>query len=363
MKQLRLMADDLTGALDSAAQFVTPARAIPAYLNGGPAASVEGDLAVDCATRELDGARSARLAARHAPMLAPGPGVIAFKKVDSLLRGHPGIELVAVLNAVPVRRCIVAPAFPFHGRVTRGGLQFARHVGSWRRVGEDLRSMLESHGVSVRLRRPGEPVPEGVSLWDAETDEDLRQIARAAEELPETVLWCGSAGLAAALANTRAPVWGGLERPVLGLFGSDHPATAAQLAACAGLVLRMQGGGVAGAAAVASRLKGGGVCLVAFDIPAGTARSAAAGRIARGISELTRRVRAPGSLIVAGGQTLRELCLSLETEHLRVVGQAAPGVPLSVMVGGRWNGVRVVSKSGAFGGDMLLRQILAPDNS
>jgi len=225
MPQLRLIADDLTGALDTAAQFAAPNHAIPVFLNGRVPTSLPGAFAIDIGTREKAAGAASAVATHHAAHLAPRHGVIAFKKADSLLRGHCGIELVATLRTVPVTRCVIAPAFPFHGRVTRGGRQFALRAGSWHAVGEDLHATLESHGMAVRLARAGEPVPEGISLWDAESDGDLRWIADAGRGLSEPVLWCGSGGLAAALAGGEAPVAGNPDRPILGLLGSDHPAT------------------------------------------------------------------------------------------------------------------------------------------
>jgi len=359
MTQLRLVADDLTGALDAAAQFVTPRRAIPVFLNGRLPASLPADFAIDGGTREKDGASAAAVGASHAALLAAGPGAIAFKKVDSLLRGHPGLELAATVRAMGAAYCVIAPAFPLHGRVTRGGLQFALRDGSWHRVGEDLRATLESLGMTVQLRRPGEPVPEGISLWDAESDGDLLRVAGGGENLPAPVLWCGSGGLAAALSDGEVPAAGELVRPILGLFGSDHPTTATQLGACGGHALRLLDGGAGGAALVSARLAGAGVCLVSFHLRPGLGRPEASGRIAHEIAELTKRIQPPRSLFVAGGETLGALCLALGTDHLNVVGQVIPGVPLSIMSGGRWDGVHVVSKSGAFGEDMLLRRILS----
>ncbi|HXQ80740.1 MAG TPA: four-carbon acid sugar kinase family protein [Opitutaceae bacterium] len=361
MTQVRIIADDLTGALDTAAQFAAANQAIPVFMHGRLPASLPRAFAVDAATREKDGISAAAVATHHASLLAPRPNAIAFKKLDSLLRGHSGLEVVATLRAAHVACCMIAPAFPFHGRVTRGGLQFASRAGSWHRVGEDLRATLESHGLAVRPARAGEPVPEGISLWDAETDDDLRRIADAGRKLPTPVLWCGSGGLAAALANGEAPVAGSLERPILGLFGSDHPTTTAQLRECGESVLRLRDGGGASAALVSARLGGAGVCLVTFDLPTGMARFAASELITREIADLTHRVRPPRSLLVAGGETLRALCHSLSTDHLDVVGQIVPGVPVSVMCGGRWDRVQVTSKSGAFGHDMLLSRLLGLD--
>jgi D-threonate/D-erythronate kinase len=66
----------------------------------------------------------------------------------------------------------------------------------------------------------------------------------------------------------------------------------------------------------------------------------------------------PGTLIVSGGETLKGLCISLGTQSLLVAGEVAPGLPRSVMRGGRWDGVEIVSKSGAFGPPALWRDLL-----
>jgi uncharacterized protein YgbK (DUF1537 family) len=213
--------------------------------------------------------------------------------------------------------------------------------------------------MAVSRRRPGDPVPRGISLWDAETDDDLRRIALSGADLPEPVLWCGSGGLAAALSAPGAPPVriAGIGTPMLGLFGSDHPVTAAQLGACGGDVLALRDGGAAGASRVSAMLGERGICLVRFDLPPGTGGPEASARIARGIGELIRRIRPPGSLLVAGGETLRSLCQALGTGHLLVLGQVMPGVPLSRLVGGLWDGTEVISKSGAFGDEALLLRI------
>jgi D-threonate/D-erythronate kinase len=358
MTQLRLIADDLTGALDTAVQFARPGRPIPVFLNGRLPASMPGSFAVDSCTRELDGDAATSIASRLAFVLEPLPGTLSFKKMDSLLRGHPGAELAAVLGAAPARHCIVAPAFPVHGRVTRGGLQWAHSDGQWRESGEDLRATLRSRGVAVALARPGDGVPEGVSLWDAETDGDLRHIAQAGLALQSPVLWCGSGGLAAAIAGGPVPSFGALERPTLVLVGTDHPASAAQLDACGEHVLKLDDGGDAGSALVSARLDGPGVAVVHFEVPFGLDRAGACARIARGMSGLTRRIRAPRSLVVTGGETLRGLCLCLGVERIDGVGQIFPGVPVSILRGGRWDGVPLASKSGAFGDRAMLREIL-----
>lgn len=99
--------------------------------------------------------------------------------------------------------------------------------------------------------------------------------------------------------------------------------------------------------------------MVCCELPHGTGRKEASLRISREFESLAGRIPRPKSLIVAGGETLRSLCQFLETGHLEVVGQVIPGVPVSRMVGGRWDGTLLVSKSGSFGDEALLRGIVS----
>ncbi|MFO1120586.1 MAG: hypothetical protein U1E38_11050, partial [Rhodospirillales bacterium] len=48
---VQLIADDLTGALDTAAQFVAVSGAIPVHWRGAPTAPTAGSIALDSGTR------------------------------------------------------------------------------------------------------------------------------------------------------------------------------------------------------------------------------------------------------------------------------------------------------------------------
>jgi uncharacterized protein YgbK (DUF1537 family) len=358
MTTLRLLADDLTGALDTAAQFVGLTGPMPVFWAAGHPAPV-GSAAFDSGTREAAAATAAAAVSLMASLLAPAPGRIAFKKIDSLLRGHSGQELAACLVTLAPAHCIVAPAFPFQGRLTRGGLQYMHGTDGLRRVGEDIAATLVAEGLEVARARPGDGLPRGISIWDAETDADLARIANVGMAARGSVLWCGSSGLAGALAGDRRRVAPRLVGPILGLFGSDHPVTTAQLVAAENHLLRLPDGDHASAARLAARLREAGVALAAFDLPASISRAEAAATIMAEMDALTRRIEPPGTLVVAGGETLRALCVLLGAAHLEVHGQIVPGIPQSVLRGGRWDGVSVISKSGAFGTVGLLRQLVA----
>ena len=93
---------------------------------------------IDSGTRECEADEAFAIVRELAPLLDGAD--IAYKKIDSLLRGPWVAELDACLRAGPWDACIVAPAFPHQGRVTRGGRQFARAPdGSWSPVGDEHR--------------------------------------------------------------------------------------------------------------------------------------------------------------------------------------------------------------------------------
>lgn len=337
MTRFRLLADDLTGALDSAARFVPRFGPIPVLWRDPadlPAA------AFDTATREAPAAQIPLLMSHWTPHLA-GPG-LAFKKLDSLLRGHPAAEIAACLRAGGFAHAVIAPAFPFQGRITRGGRQLAHGQD----VGIDLDLEFARLGAPLSHCRPGDAPSPGISLWDAASDADLDRIVAAASTLPGPVLWCGTGGLAAALGGRDPLPAPSLPAPVLALIGTDHPVSRAQLTAAPARATLPDRTGIAGRTVA--------VDVALPDLP----RPEAARRIAAAFGELAHAIPRPGSLVVAGGETLRALCEALGTAHLVVETEFEPGIPISRMEGGLWHGLTVASKSGAFGPPDTLARLL-----
>ncbi len=355
---LRLLADDLTGALDTAAALtgLCGPVALPLRHPGGAI----GSLAFDSETREAGRQEASARVARHIGMLAGGD--LAYKKLDSLLRGHAAAEIATCLRAGPWRHCVLAPAFPALGRITRGGRQFMlSQDGGWVPVGPgDLITMLAAEGVAARPGRLDLPLPEGVSVFDAETDADLARIVALGRAVRAPVLWCGTAGLAGALAGAEpVPPDHRLAQPVLGLFGSDQPVTARQLAACGRVALRLPDPDPEAARRVGRRMEATGAAMVSLDLAADLGRAEAARRIAEVYASLLGELVPPGTLLVAGGETLRGICGALGAEAILATGLVAPGVPRATLQGGRWDGLTLVTKSGAFGGPTLWRDLLA----
>jgi len=383
MPTLRLIADDLTGALDTAVEFVGVYGPIDVERGDALSENLPDCLAIDSGTREKTAAEAEATVASIAPLLQGAD--LAFKKVDSLFRGPWAVELAACFRLGYWRHCILAPAFPHHGRHTRGGRQVL-YAGkdAWRDVSGDITAHLRAEGLPA-FNTPldgleGQSIPDGIHVFDAHTDEDLDAIiAWVSSELKGPVLWSGTGGLARALARNielathhlprakndkgehhpapSVPISRKLQRPVLGLFGSDQPITLAQLQACGPNWLKLGEG--ADADTIDHQIRQSGVAMVSLDLPTGLERDDAARRIAASFGGMVKALPAPGTLIVAGGETLRNLCSALDVSALSITGQAAPGLPRSTIVGGSWEGTTVISKSGAFGGPTLWRDLLS----
>ena len=169
MVELAIIADDLTGALDAAAPFAT--RGINTVVALTPSALPEalgqGARVVSVSTNSREVTPDA---AKQAVRLAVGMlprDTLLFKKVDSRLKGN----IAAELDAIDHERCLVAPAIPEFGRITRNRqitgfgvsepidipLRLGRHAATACipdvEVEADMdRALLLSHGLFVGAR-------------------------------------------------------------------------------------------------------------------------------------------------------------------------------------------------------------------
>lgn len=356
MPSLRLLADDLTGALDTSAELVGQFGPLEVCWSASTIMPDHASFAIDSGTRELSPDQAFAIVRDVAPRLADG--TIAYKKIDSLLRGPWVAELDACLRLGAWDACILAPAFVHQGRRTINGQQYARAAdGGWSAVGKKIIEQLRERNLEARQSSTSTGLSAGINVFDAETEDDLDRIAAVGKNYPGKVLWCGSGGLASALGRgTDVSASHKLKGPTLGIFGTDHRTTLLQLAACEPVVIRS-----ADIARDIDRIKQAldkGVAFVKFEVPSAVSRDKVAERFASEIASLSRSIERPGSLIVAGGETLKAQAVAVGARALRVLGRLEPGIPKSVIEGGDWSGVEVISKSGAFGTADVLRKLL-----
>ena len=385
---LRLLADDLTGALDSAAAF---GAGVPVHLDR-PGAVDEGAAVqvVATATRDVPADELPGLLGPCVSWLA-GAG-LAFKKVDSLLRGNTLDEVRWLAAAGGFRRVVFAPAFPAQGRYTLGGrLAVAPPGGSAEQAvarGVDLREALQAGGWPVGCVLE---VPEVRSQADLEA-----LVARPAQREADAgrTLWCGSAGLAAALPHPNPPPLGEGARPGgtasallppagggreggkavslplddTWVIGASHqPVTRRQWARAIAAhpdAVTVRHGHAAEFDHALTRLQDTTVrpSLALLDLSPLTPLTPpeAAALLHAQVQRLAALPTGPARLLVLGGDTARALVRATGVDHL-VSGQPVrPGWGQAHWRGGRWDGLRMDCRSGAFGDDDDLLAALGP---
>jgi uncharacterized protein YgbK (DUF1537 family) len=334
---VRILADDLTGALDAAAPFATPANPVHLVLHN-PLEVGKQTISSESREMGLDAARAAVRAAVEA--LRPGTeaGTLWFKKVDSVLRGWPVEETLELMRCLTVPYCVFAPAFPEMGRRTANGLHEVAdpdRPGVWASAAiGDLRAAFEAAGAKVSMLRDG--AADGILIGDAAEPGDLRSLVSHAPR--RGVLWAGSRGLAEALCAPRTPI---VAREVgTVVIGTTHPVTRRQIERLreipASSNLRLIDP-VPDADGPEKTLRCLHQEMAAMDHPAGKA------------------------LVVVGGNTLTAVLSAIRAQSLACIGEIAPGLPVSTIAGGRFNGTMLVTKSGGFGdGDLLVRLCRPP---
>lgn len=370
MTTIRLIADDLTGALDAAVQFTGTVADFRVLLGQDwpqrmPAPTISA--AISTASRDLDATAAATRVAAASPFLADAD--IPFLKIDSLMRGHWAADLASLGARYPHHVMVFAPAFPAQRRIMRNGCQYALGpdgvMTPLSTVPADALAALgcRSRLVPVDCRRIDTlgAEPGTVLICDAGEQDDLDRLVAATREIDAPILWCGSAGLARALAggeprSVRPPAV-----PPLVIVGSAHRVTRGQIAALSPEAARriMLGADAGGAVAEIGHGLASTPCLVTVDVPAGTSGTVAASMIAERLRATLPRLAPPRSLVVIGGETLDAVCRAVGAETLDLDGEFAPGAPCSRLGGGVWDGVRLLSRSGAFGGPSFLVDLLA----
>lgn len=355
--ETRVLADDLSGALDASACLFRTGEAIVGW--SGPRA----DLSVlSTNTRDLGQHEVAATIAPAANWLLEAR--LPFLKCDSRLRGNLAAELATLIACRSPRRTIIAPALPTMGRILQAGRLLCRSVSgtSWTTEPTDLSRQLLALGHTVIRRAPLSLAEEGIFLCDAATDSDLDTIVTQADD---DTLWCGSSGLAAALARRDRlplPVTFPMAGQMLLLVGTVHPLTLAQISDLEmtdpGSICHIAPDGN-DTDKISARSAAGKSCLVTVQVPPETTGLEAAKVIDEAFRQLLWRIPRPARLMVTGGATLQSVATCLETQALRIEGQCAPGVPVARLLGGKWHGLLVASKSGGFGEVGLFSKIFA----
>ena len=365
MTRLRILADDLTGALDCAAAF---GAGIPVHLERPATDQPDGIDIVATATRDVPPAALADLLRPSLTWLRGAD--VAFKKIDSLLRGNTFDEVDWLARQSDFRGLALVPAFPPQRRITRNGQQWWQQAdGSLNPVAPILEH-LQARGWQVVSSSAAPTLKDEPVAWvpDVLSDDDMNAVAAHALQTPGW-LWCGSAGLAHALARRLAlpahlPAHTAVnkaatEGQMLLVSASHHAVTREQwrvvrssslLSAC-----------LAGEDPLSLRIHGAGYpSLMDLSSAMPLSPSQAATLLQEQTAAIARHVARPRVLVVVGGDTLLAMCRALGAHGLTSeTALDRPGWGCARMVGGQWDGLLCHTRSGAFGGPDDLLEVIS----
>ena len=347
--KVAIIADDLTGALDTGTPFVDAGLSVAVAIE---IEAIEDALATGCevvvvntASRALpEGEAARRVGLAASALLAAHPDIV-LKKIDSRLKGNVAAESAAIAAIFGYREITVAPAIPDQERFTRDAHVVGRGVERPLSVG----ALFEGRG-------------DRVAIIDADCDADLDRLV--SEHDWQATLAVGARGLGSAFArrlrrgHDTKPAFEPA-RNTLFAFGSRDPITGAQMA-------RLEASGALRAsvsAPMGAVGESGTVSLPALLCCTGEISEDAvtvADRFAEGVRSAIEQTR-PDMLMVGGGDTALAVFRALGVRTLLPKGEIEAGIPWFDVTDVDGRHFRCAVKSGGFGNsDSLLR--LIPQN-
>ncbi|HHY81180.1 MAG TPA: four-carbon acid sugar kinase family protein [Clostridiales bacterium] len=313
-----------------------------------------------------------------------------IKKVDSTLRGNIAAETKAVDEAYKSELILLMPAYPDMNRTTKGGIHYLNGVRITETelahdpktpVREDrLNKIMEEffdepvRSITLEQIRNEDISFSGARIFccDAQTNIDMQQVIGAALDTGKRILWVGTAALAdnLLLRSTTVP-------PALAVVASvsDVARMQVRFAADAAEVVQVSIGDILLGdrsethpveEAVAFLHQGKDVLLISAStwsrdkLDSSIAAGKQAGMDAKAVSQRTqelmgsitkavlKRTQVSG-LFISGGDTAISVFEKLGAAGSQILGEVLAGIPLMRLSGGEFDGMKVITKAGAFG--------------
>lgn len=386
MNKFLIIADDFTGASDTGAQFRKRGIDINIVFDTNFIDSKQS-IVIDTESRGLNEIEAYNRVKEITKKLSQYSFDCLYKKIDSTLRGNLGIEIKAIDEVYKPDLIVFAPAYPDNNRTTINGVHLLNGIPiSQTEISQDpkkpvkidnIKNLLENeineevtHVFLNELREGNINYNSRVLTFDVTTNEDLVSIVENVIKLNKKVLWVGSAGLADALLRVIYPI-----HPVLIVVGSvskvsreqvNYLASKGKFVINCNAVSLLENGDITNIVEKAVKLiKEGndiilGSALTIDDFNETIKVGALKGMKKEEVSiftqnilgkitkEIIDRVEISG-LFVTGGDTAIEVIKNLGAGGAKIEREILPGIPLLTIKGGKYEGLKVVTKAGAFG--------------
>ncbi len=388
-KRYLIIADDFTGSNDTGVQLKRRGLETDVVLEGGKTES--GCLVIDTESRGLSAAEAGEKTERLLRGLDFSRYDCVIKKVDSTLRGNIAAEVERVDALYDSGLVVFAPALPDLGRTTVDGVHRIDGTPITRTelardpknpvLEDNITALLQSaykepvHHIGLdKIRQNRIDFSAGrVFTCDAVTNRDMRAIIEAACRTGKRTLWVGAAALADNLLEQTSP-----SLPAFGVAASLSSVTkrqveyareagAAVVAVPPELFFRApekKREYVGRAVSLLSRKRDVLLCVASLldaeafrkteeaaaernlnEADAGRLIQDAFGDMACGILD---RAGVSG-LFLTGGDTAIGFFRKAGALGSRILTEVAVGIPMMLLRGGRFDGMKVITKAGAFG--------------
>lgn len=214
--RLVIIADDLTGAMDSSGYLAGRGMSVTVY----PGLAFEITPGVTVVNTDSRSDPPAVAATKIRGISRHLKGATVFKKIDSTLRGNIVTEIAAMLESLWFEKVVITPAFPAMGRTVVNGVLLVNGVPvAETDFGNDSVNPVKTSFIPALFERETkyhtgivalEDVAKGyehlsgvftsrterILVCDAVEEMHLRNIVRAAAKQQDRILLAGSGGLA-----------------------------------------------------------------------------------------------------------------------------------------------------------------------
>jgi uncharacterized protein YgbK (DUF1537 family) len=353
---IAVIADDLTGAAELAGIGLN--FQLRTEINTVVDVHSKADLLIIATdTRSLPVAEARQIMADLTRQLMQLNPQLIFKKIDSVLRGHVLDEVNSQLIASGLKRALIVPGNPLHGKQVINGIYYYNnqpvHLSNYAHdpgfplSSSDVKKMLRTDA-PIHLLKKHEDLPDdGIVVGEIEMEDDFNHWV---QKLDQDTLIAGAAGLFNSLlqhlqpkASGVAPADKQLRHPRLFVFGStfkksNHHIKHGWLHNVPVLYIPNEiifnGDDAAYQTEiycndVASQLKLTGNCIMAVQPDAGKHQKIDPYALTKKMGLMVNRINNQitlHELLIEGGATATAILQQMEITQLHPVKQIAPGV-------------------------------------
>lgn len=387
-----IIADDFTGANDTGVQLKRRGYPTEVLFSGKPV-DPQKSIVIDTESRNASSGHAYEIVRHSLEEVDFGQFRYIIKKVDSTMRGNISQEIKAVDDVFHPDLLVFAPALPSQRRTTMDGVQCLNGVEICKtELSKDPKNPVMEDNLVKLLKQVYEErvqlkyLPdvrsdtlsfgEGrVFVCDAESDDDLKRILAAARRDGRRTLYVGTAGMADNLMELEKPML-----PSFGVVASISSVANEQMRYCEKAGYAMVKVPVAQVMTGTARpeefcdmaveyLKRGRDTILLTDTAydrelielsqevgekdgldlteVGDYVRSLIGRIAREVLDSV----AVSGVYLTGGDTALGMLMNIGADGSEILDEILVGVPLVRVKGGMYEGLKLVTKAGAFGAE------------